>query len=137
MGLVSSDEGWWMPDWLLERVEPLLPARPAHPLGCHRPRVPDRTAIPKSRNAKIELASITWNYTTFLNIVFLLIAAALLWRFFTTGGRQMLTMMNKPTRRHDQPGTRPPRHDHASVVTTRHPFEDELTRMGQCAGTVT
>jgi uncharacterized protein len=53
--------------------------------------------IPKSRNAKIELASITWNYTTFLNIVFLLIAAALLWCFFATGGRQMLRMMDEPT----------------------------------------
>ena len=53
--------------------------------------------IPKSRNAKIEMASITWNYTTLLNIVFLLIAAALLWRFFTTGGRQMLRMMEEPT----------------------------------------
>ena len=53
--------------------------------------------IPRSRNAKIEMASITWNYTTFLNIVFLLVAAALLWRFFTTGGRQMLRMMDEPT----------------------------------------
>lgn len=45
MGLVSKDDGWRMPDWLWERVEPLLPARPAHPLGCHRPRVPDRDAM--------------------------------------------------------------------------------------------
>ena len=45
MGLVSSDDGWRMPDWLWERVGPLLPAGPAHPLGCHRPRVPDRAAM--------------------------------------------------------------------------------------------
>ena len=45
MGLVSSDDGWRMPDWLWGRVEPLLPERPAHPLGCHRPRVPDRAAM--------------------------------------------------------------------------------------------
>jgi len=45
MGLVSRDDGWRMPDWLWERVEPLLPERPAHPLGCHRPRVPDRDAM--------------------------------------------------------------------------------------------
>ena len=63
--------------------------------------------IPKSRNAKIEMASITWNYTTFLNIVFLLIAAALLWRFYTTGGRQMLKMMDEPTG-----GTTNQAHDH-------------------------
>ena len=26
-------------------MEPLLPPRPKHPLGCHNPRVPDRAAI--------------------------------------------------------------------------------------------
>jgi putative transposase len=45
MGLVSRDDGWRMPDWLWERVAPLLPARPSHPLGGHRPRVPDRDAM--------------------------------------------------------------------------------------------
>ena len=45
MGLVCRDDGWRMPGWLWERVERLLPARPAHPLGCHNPRVPDRDAM--------------------------------------------------------------------------------------------
>jgi putative transposase len=45
VGLVSADDGWRMPDWLWERVVPLLPARPFHPLGCHRPRVRDRDAM--------------------------------------------------------------------------------------------
>jgi putative transposase len=45
MGLVSKDDGWRMPDWLWERIELLLPERPAHPLGCHNPRVPDRDAM--------------------------------------------------------------------------------------------
>lgn len=45
MGLVDRDDGWRMPDWLWERVEPLLPTRPEHPLGCHNPRVPDRDAM--------------------------------------------------------------------------------------------
>jgi putative transposase len=45
MGLVSADDGWRLPDWLWERVEPLLPPPPAHPLGCHRPRVPNRDAM--------------------------------------------------------------------------------------------
>jgi putative transposase len=45
MGLVDRDDGWRMPDWLWERVEPLLPPRPEHPLGCHNPRVPDRDAM--------------------------------------------------------------------------------------------
>ena len=46
-----------------------------------------------ARNASIGEDGITWNYTTVLNIVFLLLAAVLLWRFFTTGGRAMLAMM--------------------------------------------
>ena len=34
-------------DALWERIEPLLPVRPkpSHPLGCHRPRVPDRKVL--------------------------------------------------------------------------------------------
>jgi transposase len=45
MGLVVKDDGWRMPDWLWERIAPLLPPPPSHPLGCHRPRVPDRDAM--------------------------------------------------------------------------------------------
>lgn len=45
MGVVSKDDGWRVPDWMWERIEPLLPARPPHPLGCHNPRVPDREAM--------------------------------------------------------------------------------------------
>ena len=45
MGLVLRDDGWRIPDALWERIEPLLPPRPAHPLGCHNPRVPDRAAM--------------------------------------------------------------------------------------------
>jgi uncharacterized membrane protein YraQ (UPF0718 family) len=52
--------------------------------------------IPKGRHARVEMASVTWNYTTFLNIVFLIVAGLLLWRFFTTGGVRMLRMMDTP-----------------------------------------
>src|SRR5512144_918252 len=45
MGLVDRDDGWRIPDWLWARIEPLLPERPPHPLGCHYPRVPDRSAM--------------------------------------------------------------------------------------------
>jgi hypothetical protein len=45
-------------------------------------------------------ASLSWNYTTWLNIVFLVIAALLIWRFVTTGGVQMLKMMNQEPSRH-------------------------------------
>jgi uncharacterized protein len=40
----------------------------------------------------------SWNYTTFLDIVFLLLMAVLGWRFLTTGGRDMLRMMSAPPR---------------------------------------
>ena len=32
----------------------------------------------------------TWNYTTFLDIAFLILMAVMAWRFFTTGGMEML-----------------------------------------------
>jgi uncharacterized protein len=49
--------------------------------------------VPTTRNAKVLNATVSWDYTTILNIVFLVVAAVLLWRFFRTGGRQMLKMM--------------------------------------------
>ena len=49
--------------------------------------------IPTARNAQVLEAHISLNYTTMLNIVFLLLAAVLVWRFFRTGGRMMLRMM--------------------------------------------
>ncbi len=36
---------WRTPDALWAEIEPLLPARKAHPLGCHNPRVADRAAM--------------------------------------------------------------------------------------------
>jgi uncharacterized membrane protein YraQ (UPF0718 family) len=51
--------------------------------------------VPQHRSAQIVEAHITWNYTTWLNIVFLGLAALLVWRFLKTGGPEMLRMMNK------------------------------------------
>jgi len=45
VGLVNRDDGWRIPDETWERMAPLLPPRPSHPLGCHNPRVPDRDAM--------------------------------------------------------------------------------------------
>ena len=45
MGLVERDDGWRIPNVLWAQVEPLLPKRKEHPLGCHNPRVPDRNAM--------------------------------------------------------------------------------------------
>lgn len=38
---------WRIPDELWERLESLIPPTPPkpHPLGCHRPRIPDRKAM--------------------------------------------------------------------------------------------
>jgi len=53
--------------------------------------------VPTDRNAKVEMATVSWNYTTYLNIVFLGLAAALVWRYFRRGGGiPMLRMMNAP-----------------------------------------
>jgi uncharacterized membrane protein YraQ (UPF0718 family) len=56
---------------------------------------------PTERNAKVETASLQWNYTTVLNIVFLALATALVWRYFRRGGGlAMLRMMNAPASAH-------------------------------------
>src|SRR5262245_16648847 len=41
----QAHRDWRIPDELWERIEPLLPPRTPHPLGCHRPRVDDRKAM--------------------------------------------------------------------------------------------
>jgi uncharacterized membrane protein YraQ (UPF0718 family) len=53
--------------------------------------------VPAQRNARVVDAAITWDYTTWLNIAFLILAGLLVWRFFNTGGLAMLRMMNKPS----------------------------------------
>jgi uncharacterized membrane protein YraQ (UPF0718 family) len=58
-----------------------------------------------ARHASIGEDGIRWNYTTILNIAFLLLAAVLLVRFFTTGGRQMLAMMGGGPDTDDHTGT--------------------------------
>lgn len=45
MGLVDRDDGWRMPDWLWEKIEPLLPPAPVHPLGTHRKGLPKRQVM--------------------------------------------------------------------------------------------
>jgi uncharacterized protein len=56
--------------------------------------------VPEERNAKIVEASVTWNYTTVLNIIFIIFAIVLVWRFVRTGGLPMLRMMDKPMGEH-------------------------------------
>ncbi|MFF2808309.1 permease [Streptomyces sp. NPDC058000] len=58
--------------------------------------------VPDQARARIPQEGVALNYTTWLNIAFLVLAAALLVRFFRTGGREMLRMMGgAPTAGHD------------------------------------
>ena len=49
--------------------------------------------IPTTRNAKVLNPTISWDYTTYLNIVFIFLAVVLVWRFLRTGGAMMLKTM--------------------------------------------
>ncbi|MEU4097559.1 permease [Streptomyces sp. NPDC026673] len=49
--------------------------------------------IPDRSSAHVPTGGVHWDYTTWLNIAFLALAAVLLVRFLTTGGRRMLRMM--------------------------------------------
>jgi uncharacterized protein len=49
--------------------------------------------IPSTRNAKVLDATVSWDYKTYLNIVFIVVGVVLLWRFFRSGAGMMLKMM--------------------------------------------
>ncbi|MEV0034772.1 permease [Streptomyces sp. NPDC050804] len=51
--------------------------------------------VPDHSHARVPDEGVSWNYTTALNIVFLLLAATLIHRFLRTGGPAMLRAMNK------------------------------------------
>jgi hypothetical protein len=50
--------------------------------------------IPQNRNVGAITGGVHWNYTTVLNIIFLVLGAILVIRFIRTGGGAMLKMMN-------------------------------------------
>jgi len=52
--------------------------------------------IPTNRNVVTITQGVQWNYTSILNIIFLVLAAILVIRFIRTGGLPMLRMMSKP-----------------------------------------
>jgi hypothetical protein len=64
--------------------------------------------IPAERSATVMQEGISWNYTTWLNIVFLIVAAVLVVRFFQTGGLAMLRMMGGPPEGPTQQEHQPP-----------------------------
>ena len=53
--------------------------------------------VPATRHALVLEAHITFNYTTVLNLVFLVVAAVLIARLLRTRGNEMLRMMNRPS----------------------------------------
>src|SRR4051812_32253350 len=63
--------------------------------------------VPDERSAKVVEASFAWNYTTWLNLAFLLLTVVLVVRFVRTGGVPMLRMMGGPA----EDDSSPP-HDH-------------------------
>lgn len=50
--------------------------------------------VPRERSSEVINAGFEWNYTTWLNLVFLALAAALIIRFLRTGGPSMFRMMS-------------------------------------------
>jgi uncharacterized membrane protein YraQ (UPF0718 family) len=51
--------------------------------------------IPTNRSMVVISEGVRWNYTSFLNIIFLILAIILVIRFLRTGGPAMLKMMDK------------------------------------------
>ncbi|MFE7235553.1 permease [Streptomyces sp. NPDC002405] len=80
--------------------------------------------IPDQADARLPTEGIGWNYTTWLNIAFLLLAALLLVRFWRTGGLSMLRMMGgSPHTGHDRPAHT--RHGaHERQAGDQWPFHD-------------
>ncbi len=82
--------------------------------------------VPSRATARVAVTGVSLDYTTWLNIVFLLIAAILVVRFWRTGGMPMLRMMNGAAddhaghdhAGHDHAGHHHASHDHASTTTT-------------------
>ncbi|MEU9795208.1 permease [Streptomyces sparsogenes] len=80
--------------------------------------------VPARADARIPMEGVSWNYTTWLNIAFLLLAAVLLVRFMRTGGSSMLRMMGgSPDTGHDHTG-----HDHTGHQQPGHQAGDRHGR---------
>jgi uncharacterized membrane protein YraQ (UPF0718 family) len=52
--------------------------------------------VPQDRSIDVMQHGITWNYTTLLDIIALVVSAVLVWRFMRTGGPEMLAAMEAP-----------------------------------------
>ncbi|MEU6318487.1 permease [Streptomyces sp. NPDC047009] len=72
--------------------------------------------IPDQADARIPEEGVTWDYTTWLNIAFLLLAAVLVVRFLRTGGPAMLRTMGGAPDHHEHGG----QHDHTGAPGGHH-----------------
>jgi uncharacterized membrane protein YraQ (UPF0718 family) len=71
--------------------------------------------VPTDRHLSIVDAGITWNYTTWLNIIFILIGIVLLVVFFRSGSGSMLKMMGgSPDATHDHGSPEHSADDHSA-----------------------
>ncbi|MEA2833159.1 MAG: uncharacterized protein QOG66_1361 [Methylobacteriaceae bacterium] len=52
--------------------------------------------VPQDRSIDVMQQGITWNYTSLLDIIALIVSAVLVWRFMRTGGPEMLAAMEAP-----------------------------------------
>jgi uncharacterized protein len=83
--------------------------------------------VPDERSANVVEASVTWNYTTFLNLFFIGLSVLLVARFLRTGGPAMLRMMKAdPQRPSPQSG-----HDGEVFTCPMHP-EVSSAAPGRC-----
>lgn len=81
--------------------------------------------VPADRNLSIVEAGISWNYTTWLNIVFILVALVLVVVFFRSGSGSMLKMMGgAPDAGHDHSGDDDSDSDHEGPAH-QHPDSSE------------
>jgi uncharacterized protein len=60
--------------------------------------------VPTNHHVAIFETQPTWNYTTFLDIASLVLMAALAWRFYKTGGVEMVRSMAHPSEQHAHVG---------------------------------
>jgi uncharacterized membrane protein YraQ (UPF0718 family) len=68
--------------------------------------------IPLTRAARLAPETISWNYTTWLDLIGLGVSALLFWRFLHTGGPAMLKAMGRPGGHHHADASAAPEHPH-------------------------
>jgi uncharacterized protein len=82
--------------------------------------------IPARASAHLPTGGVSWDYTSWLNILFLVLAGLLVFRFVRTGGLPMLRMMGgSPDADHDHGGDHEHNHDHGHADGSGHGEQEE------------